>query len=321
MTKWTTLTLSTFLVLTLMGILVVSGEAQQPPPLPHAFYGRVEINGQPAPAGTTVEARGQGVLVGIPGNPISVSQPGRYGGPGGFDPKLVVQGQIAEGTAIAFYVNGIRAQCAVPGGSWQDNFPFHVGGITELNLRITQEGTITPVPTITATITPSPTRGTVTATPSSTGTMVIPSPTSTGTPVESIPIATYTVSATSVASRTIPSSTVTPTSFASSSPVVASTSTTKPDRGGEATPIISGTVPVLVQQVTGVPLSPTAGTFVATLPALVSTSDLPASNRSSNESFSIGNIDGILLGWILVLVALVGLGVAGFVVIKARRKA
>jgi len=28
------------------------------PPLPHAFYGEVKINGSPAPVGTEVEARG-----------------------------------------------------------------------------------------------------------------------------------------------------------------------------------------------------------------------------------------------------------------------
>jgi len=48
--------------------------AEPPPPLPHAFYGAVEVNGEPAPAGTQVEARGAGVLTGVLGNPITVTQ-------------------------------------------------------------------------------------------------------------------------------------------------------------------------------------------------------------------------------------------------------
>jgi len=108
--------------------------AQQPPPLPHAFYGAVEVNGEPAPVGTQVEARGTGVLTGVSGNPIMVTQAGRYGGSGGFDPKLVVQGQVADGTPIEFYVDGVRAQCAVPGGTWQESYPFSSGAVTELDL-------------------------------------------------------------------------------------------------------------------------------------------------------------------------------------------
>jgi len=83
-----------------------------------------------------------------------------YGGPGGFDPKLVVQGTIADGTPLEFYVDGVRAQCAQPGGAWSDTFPFAAGGITELNLRVlgpTPTETPTNTPTSTPTSTPSPT--------------------------------------------------------------------------------------------------------------------------------------------------------------------
>ena len=107
------------------------------PPLPHAFYGTVEINGEPAPVGTVVEARGEGVLTGIKGNPITVTEAGKYGGPGGLDPKLVVQGDVENGTPIEFYVNGVRAECYDPAaGEWVDTYPFESGAVTELNLRV-----------------------------------------------------------------------------------------------------------------------------------------------------------------------------------------
>ena len=115
---------------------VTAPAVAQPPPIPHSFYGAVEINGEPAPADTQVEARGAGVLTGVSGNPITVTQAGRYGGPGGFDPKLVVQGPVADGTPVEFYVDGVRAQCAVPGGPWQESYPFHSGAVTELNLTL-----------------------------------------------------------------------------------------------------------------------------------------------------------------------------------------
>jgi hypothetical protein len=118
-----------------MVVSVITPTVAQPPPIPHSFYGAVEINGGPAPVGTQVEARGAGVQTGVPGNPITVTQAGQYGGPGGFDPKLVVQGQVVDGTPIEFYVAGVRAQCAVPGGPWQESCPFHSGAVTELNLR------------------------------------------------------------------------------------------------------------------------------------------------------------------------------------------
>ena len=117
-----------------MVVSVTTPAMVQPPPIPHSFYGAVEINGEPAPVGTQVEARGAGVLTGVSGNPITVTQAGQYGGPGGFDPKLVVQGEIAEGTPIYFYVNGAPAQCAVTGGPWQESYPFSSGAVTELNL-------------------------------------------------------------------------------------------------------------------------------------------------------------------------------------------
>jgi len=87
----------------------------------------VEINDEPAPDGTLVEARGEGVQTPVQGNPIEVTEPGKYGGPGGLDPKLVVKGDIEEGTTLTFYVDGVAAETA----------EWHSGEVTELPLSVT----------------------------------------------------------------------------------------------------------------------------------------------------------------------------------------
>jgi len=116
------------------------------PPMPHAFYGSVTIDGTPAANGTVVEARGTGVLTGIEGNPITATEAGKYGGPGGFDPKLVVQGDITDGTKLTFYVNNVTAQCydVQAGGEWLDSYPFKSGDITILNLKVGEAPPIEP---------------------------------------------------------------------------------------------------------------------------------------------------------------------------------
>lgn len=100
----------------------------QVPALPHAFYGELKINGVPAPAGTVVEARGAGVLTGTEGSPLTTTVTGMYGGEGALTPKLVVQGDIADGAAISFYVNGTAA---VQTAQWQS------GAVTRLDLSVT----------------------------------------------------------------------------------------------------------------------------------------------------------------------------------------
>jgi hypothetical protein len=123
------------LVMALFVALTAVVSQAQMPMLPHAFYGSVTVEGQPASAGTQVEARGEGVTVGVVGNPLTTTVAGFYGGAQAFDAKLVAQGAMQEGAAITFYVNGLLAECAVPGGAWQGSYPFASGGITELNLR------------------------------------------------------------------------------------------------------------------------------------------------------------------------------------------
>ncbi|MCG2769496.1 MAG: hypothetical protein L6435_14115 [Anaerolineae bacterium] len=200
-----------------MALLTIPARAQAPA-LPHAFYGTVEVNGVPAPIGTQVEARGTGVLTGIEGNPITTTEVGKYGGPGGFDPRLVVQGTVAQGTPIKFYVDGVRAECALPGGPWASTYPFNAGAKTELNLRVlgatsTPTYTATPgTPTATSTPTSTPTYTATPGTPTATSTPTMtptPTMTSTHTPTAtSTPTSTATVMFTPT---TTPTETVAPT--------------------------------------------------------------------------------------------------------------
>jgi hypothetical protein len=126
------------LLLLIVGLCLPGAVAAQegPPPPPHAFLGEVTINGQPAPVGTRIEGRGEGIRTGIPGNPITVREPGRYGGPSMTEEKLVLQGRVADGLALAFFVDGVRAECALPDGTWGESFPFQSGSVTPLNLRV-----------------------------------------------------------------------------------------------------------------------------------------------------------------------------------------
>ena len=110
--------------------------AQIPVP-PQAFYGTVEISGQPARVGTIIEARGTNVEIGIAGNPITTTLVGQYGSKDLSSPKLIVQGDLlVDGSPIEFYINGFKAECAVPGGPWQSSFPYEPQAITELNLKV-----------------------------------------------------------------------------------------------------------------------------------------------------------------------------------------
>jgi hypothetical protein len=97
--------------------------------LPHAFYGNVTINGEPAPIGTKIEARGQGIRVGISGNPIMTSEVGKYGSESETGVKLIVQGEGIEGNpVISFYINGNLAD---------QTYTWQTGEITRLDLSVT----------------------------------------------------------------------------------------------------------------------------------------------------------------------------------------
>ncbi len=112
----------------LLMVCATPAYGQEVPPLPHAFYGTVEINDSAAPVGTRVEARGEGVRTGIESNPIATAAAGFYGSPDPMGPKLIVQGDILDGATVTFYVNGV---------STEQTAEWHSGEVTELNLTVT----------------------------------------------------------------------------------------------------------------------------------------------------------------------------------------
>jgi len=122
------------LLLTLCSVPV---NAADMPPLPHAFYGTVEINGSAAPAGTTtVEAMGEGVETGTY-NPITTTEAGKYGSADPLGVKLIVQGDIEDGAIITFYVKGV---------STGQTAEWHSGETTELPLSATIAAPVGPGP-------------------------------------------------------------------------------------------------------------------------------------------------------------------------------
>jgi len=215
-----------------------------PPPLPQAFLGTVEVNGQPVPVGTQVEARGTGVKTGMPGNPFVVVVSGMYGGASRSEAKLVVQGDLTNGDPLEFYIDGVRAQCARPGEAWQDTFPFQEGVVTELNLRVGVPAEPTAAPTATtaptagivagATSGPTPTTG-----PAPTATRLTTGPTN--TPVQAAPTTQVTAPAGATvrpgsAATALPGSVVaTPTGFAPQADGPAASATPEPAPAAAAT--------------------------------------------------------------------------------------
>jgi hypothetical protein len=101
------------------------------PPLPHAFYGTLTINGSPAPIYTIVEARGTGVTTGT-GNPLTTTEVGKYGSATSPWLDLIVQGFITEGATLTFYVNGVAAA---------ETAAWHSGETTQLNLTVGKTAT------------------------------------------------------------------------------------------------------------------------------------------------------------------------------------
>jgi len=87
-----------------------AGLAAAPPSPPAAYYGNVTLNGEPAPAGTTVTALVDGERRGS----LRIETAGTYGGPGAFDRKLRVNGSAGdEGATVTFRVTGVDAEQTV----------------------------------------------------------------------------------------------------------------------------------------------------------------------------------------------------------------
>jgi PKD repeat protein len=133
-TQSTTTTTSTTPTTTSPPVTTTTSNGQ--PTNPAEFYGTVTIGDQPAPPGTTVEARGSGVIPGS-SNPFTVTTAGQYGVSGQFTPKLIVEGSIAEGTPLTFYVNNVQADLRDASGTPSMTYPFHALSVTQLNVHVT----------------------------------------------------------------------------------------------------------------------------------------------------------------------------------------
>lgn len=77
--------ISCLVILMSISIACVSASPQ----LPCEFYGPITINGAPAPAGTVITAYVNSVEQGK----IAVKEPGKYGGEGTFEERLIVQAE------------------------------------------------------------------------------------------------------------------------------------------------------------------------------------------------------------------------------------
>jgi hypothetical protein len=98
------------------------------PSLPHAFYGTVTVNGAPAADGTQVSATvDNGTVITNEQNPTTT-----VGGSYGIDsPRLLVQGDIANGATITFHVTNDNGTATAGTATFEAG-----GGPTEKNLSV-----------------------------------------------------------------------------------------------------------------------------------------------------------------------------------------
>ncbi len=145
-----TLILITVLCIVIALCGVASAEEPTVPVIPQAFFGDVQIVGQAAPVGTTIEIRGTGVQNGA-GNPFTVTIEGKFGKTGVTGPSLFAQGNITDGTPLTFWVNSVQARIVTSTGT-QDTIPFTSGADrTQVNLQAAAGS-----PEVTAATTTSP---------------------------------------------------------------------------------------------------------------------------------------------------------------------
>jgi PKD repeat protein len=110
------------------------------PTLPMTISGTALIKDQPAAIGSLISADGTGVKRGIDGNPVQVTNPGKYGDNG----KLTIQGDISGGSPLTFTIYDSQtgkenvAEVKDPAtGQWVSTYPFKAGSDAVLDLRST----------------------------------------------------------------------------------------------------------------------------------------------------------------------------------------
>ena len=159
------------------------------PPLPAAYFGNITVNGEPAPAGTTVIAKINGVEKGR----ITTTISGMYAEKPR-EESLVVQGG-EEGDTVRFYVEGVEAKESVTWTEGDGPRPVDLTFVgvptptptptpTPLNGGGGADGAFlpTPSPTLIPTTTPTPTE-----TPTLAPTLTPSATTPTQTPSSTIP--------------------------------------------------------------------------------------------------------------------------------------
>lgn len=104
----------------------------------HSFHGNVTVDGNPAPENAGILVVGPGVRSDTFGNPALTQPDGSYGSADDASRNLIVQGCIENGTPLAFYVDGARAEVCDANSTctWQSAFPFRAGEVTCLDLRV-----------------------------------------------------------------------------------------------------------------------------------------------------------------------------------------
>jgi len=97
------------LCVVIIAAIMLIGTVAAAPVLPCEFYGSVYLNGNPAPTGTVIVAK----VNGEPRGELTTTVDGLYGGPGNFDPRLIVSSTEEEVNAgnitIQFFVGGVQA--------------------------------------------------------------------------------------------------------------------------------------------------------------------------------------------------------------------
>jgi len=134
--------------LVILALLLSVIPAYAIPPVPHAFYGTLTMDGSPAPVGTVVTAKVGGVQYGT----ITTTVEGQYGSSDPLGDRLLVapgEGDIETGDTIYFYADGNVAN---------QTYAFDPDEVTELDLTTGVLPTDTTPPTVSITaLTPDPT--------------------------------------------------------------------------------------------------------------------------------------------------------------------
>jgi len=120
---------------------LMAASSSEVPQLPRAYYGAITIDGDPAPAGTEIIAAINGTEKGS----FVTTLIGVYGGPGTFDPKLLVAGSECDvGDDVTFRINGMQAhQTDTYNPGTNTNRYLSVGEV-EVRGDLNSDGSVTP---------------------------------------------------------------------------------------------------------------------------------------------------------------------------------